>query len=88
MASELTVSLICECDCNGKTTRSSRHHCAERFPAKPIEGTVTALRASAGARGWQVMAGKHGSDVCPPCRIAAIRNAAEPQDEAVAADAS
>lgn len=74
MASEHTVSLICDCQHAGKESAAA-HGCLTRFPAEPIEGTVGTLRETAAKRGWQVMAGKHGSDVCPPCRIAAIRAA-------------
>jgi hypothetical protein len=44
----------------------------------PVEGptisepTVGSLRAAAVSAGWSVMAGKHGKDMCPACRIAEI----------------
>jgi hypothetical protein len=57
-----TVQLICACGLG--------------YPEKPTDMTVSALRAEAAAAGWETMRGKHGADVCPKCRIKAIKRAA------------
>lgn len=72
MTAERTVQLLCECPC----TRDQNHGCDVVYPTSPASSTATDLRDEAAKRGWQVVKSSTGSDVCPPCRIAEIKQAA------------
>lgn len=63
MTAVFTVHIVCAC---GST-----------YPDKPKESTAKDIRAEAEKRGWQVMHGSHGSDVCPACRIKDIEARAD-----------
>jgi hypothetical protein len=73
MTAVRTISLTCDCGCGS----TSAHRCHATYPPKPAPGTAKDLRADAASKGWQVVQHTSGEDVCPPCRIAKIRAAAE-----------
>lgn len=65
------VQLSCDCACAHLGT----HGCAVKFPVRPAETSARDLRVEAAGKGWEVLRGTKGRDVCPACRIAEIRDA-------------
>lgn len=71
MTARFYAQLVCEAE-----------GCRSVYPAQPerysahgeVSRTVTAIRASAATEGWETKRGpRWGKDMCPPCRIAEIR---------------
>lgn len=63
MTAKHVIYLSCELEYDG---------CQHNYPAKPVEGTVGALRKEARDAGWETLKNTAGRDVCPPCRIVEI----------------
>lgn len=77
-----SLRLKCDCGCAHVET----HGCEVFFPdCRPIEDVgAKEIRELAGAKGWETMRHTRGRDVCPACRIVAIRIAAGIAEEGAA----
>ena len=72
MSTVHTIRLKCGCDC----AHLNVHGCAVFYPDRPIEASAKEIREQAAAVGWETKRHTRGTDMCPPCRIVAIRDAA------------